>query len=92
MFAYIVLILGILYGYFTPGRQNKMDLFKTAIIIGIVLGLVMAAITWVTGISGVGFGEGVLAIVIGAVVAAVLFVVGAWIGDFLEDKMPRKTA
>lgn len=93
MFGWLALILGIVYGYMTPGRQNKMDLFKTAILIGIVVGLVFAAIGWLTGINALGIGEGIIGVIIGALVIAVLFVVGAWIGDFLEERMksPRRS-
>lgn len=93
MFGWLVLIFGIVYGYMTPGRQNKMDLFKTAIIVGLIVGIVFGLIGWATGINAVGFGGlDIIGIIVSAIIIAILFVVGAWVGDFLEDKMksPRK--
>lgn len=93
MFGWLVLIFGIVYGYMTPGRQNKMDLFKTAIIVGLIVGIVFGLIGYFANINAIGFADlSILGIIVSAVVIAILFVLGAWIGDFLEDRMkaPRK--
>lgn len=88
--GFIVLLIGILYGYLSPGRQDKMRLFRNGLVIGIVLGLVFALLGSVAGFHPLGLGAGVVAIVLGVVVLTVLFVLGAWIGDFLEGA-PRRT-
>lgn len=91
MFGWLVLLFGIVYGYMTPGRQNKMELFKTAIIIGLIVGIVFGLIGMVTRINAIGFGDlSIVGIIVSAVVIAILFVVGAWVGDFIEEKAPRK--
>jgi hypothetical protein len=79
----VTLLIGIIYGYVTPGRQNKMALFKKGLIIGIVLALVFAIIGFATGFDALGVG-GALGILVSVVFLTILFVVGAWIGDFLE--------
>lgn len=93
MFGWLALLFGIVYGYITPGRQNKMELFKMAVVFGLVLGVVFALLAMFLSMDALGFGLGALglvAILITAIVVAVFFVVGAWIGDFLEEKIPRK--
>jgi len=93
MLELLAILLGIAYGYMTPGRQNKMELLKTATLIGIVLGIVLGLLAWFSGVSitgAAGATLGLIAIAISAFIIAVLFVLGAWIGDFLEDRFARK--
>lgn len=87
----LVIVLGVLYGYFTPGRQNKTELFKKAVLYGAVLAIVLGIIEYVTGYGIFSFGPGILGTIIGIVVMAVLFIVGAWIGDWLEGAPKRTT-
>jgi hypothetical protein len=91
MWGWIVLLIGILYGYFTPGRQNKMDIFKKGLVIGLVLGLVFAIVGTLANVNPLGFGvgTGVVAIIVGVVFLTIAFVVGVWIGDLIEGRPKR---
>lgn len=75
-------MIGILYGALKAGRQDKSQLFKQGLVIGIVLALVLVLIGFLTGAPALGFG-GALGIVVAAIVLSLLFVVGVWIGDLV---------
>ena len=83
----LIFIIGIIYGYMKPGKEDRSALLKKGVVIGIILG----AITIVLGLLG---GEGFLlfgsvvgvAIFIEVIILAVLFVIGTYIGDMLERK------
>ena len=83
----LIIIIGIIYGYMKPGKEDRSALLKKGVVIGIILG----AITIVLGLLGGGgfllFGSIVgVAIFIEIIILAVLFVIGTYIGDMLERK------
>ena len=80
----LALAIGIAYGYFTPGRQDKKDLFKKAALIGFVIALILALIAYFTGYGSLG--GGIVGAILGAIIYALLVVGGAWIGDWLEHR------
>jgi hypothetical protein len=85
--AILIIIIGIIYGYMKPGKEDRSALLKKGVVIGIILG----AITVVLGLLGGGgfllFGSVVgVAIFIEVIILAVLFVIGTYIGDMLERK------
>jgi len=85
--AILIIIIGIIYGYMKPGKEDRSALLKKGVVIGIILG----AITIVLGLLGGGgfllFGSIVgVAIFIEVIILAVLFVIGTYIGDMLERK------
>jgi hypothetical protein len=85
--AILIIIIGIIYGYMKPGKEDRSALLKKGVVIGIILG----AITIVLGLLGGGgfllFGSVVgVAIFIEVIILAVLFVIGTYIGDMLERK------
>jgi len=88
MWGLIVFLVGALYGYMTPGRQDKMDLFWKGTVIGVVLAVVFALLGAASGYNALGFGGGV-GLFLTVVVLTVLFVIGAWVGDLLEGRQPR---
>ena len=50
--AILIIIIGIIYGYMKPGKEDRSALLKKGVVIGIILG----AITIVLGLfGGVGF-------------------------------------
>jgi peptidoglycan/LPS O-acetylase OafA/YrhL len=78
----VTFVIGILYGALKRGRQDKSQLFKQGLVIGIVLALVLVVIGALTGAPALGFG-GALGIIIAAVVLSLLFILGVWIGDLV---------
>jgi hypothetical protein len=83
----LIIIIGIIYGYMKPGKEDRSALFKKGVVIGIILGAIMV----VLGLIG---GKGILllgslvgaAVFIEVIILAVLFIIGTYIGDMLERK------
>jgi hypothetical protein len=83
--AILIIIIGIIYGYMKPGKEDRSALLKKGVVIGIILGV----ITIVLGLLGGGgfllLGSVIgVAIFIEVIILAVLFVIGTYIGDMLE--------
>jgi protein-S-isoprenylcysteine O-methyltransferase Ste14 len=96
-FELLVLIIGLIYGYVKPGKEDRMALLKKGIIIGIILGVVFGLIGFFAGsyLAGVGgglvlFAAGAIGIFISVVILVILFIIGTFIGDFLETKFKKK--
>lgn len=86
----IVLLVGLAYGYFSPGRTQKWDLVKRAVLWAIVVGVVLAVIGWLLGAGALGLGLlglGFVGIVVTIAILAIVFVLGAWIGDWIERRV-----
>ena len=83
----LIIIIGIIYGYMKPGKEDRSALLKKGVVIGIILGAIMV----VLGLIG---GGGILllgglagaAVFIEVIILAVLFIIGTYIGDMLERK------
>lgn len=89
----VTFVIGLLYGWLSPGRQNKGYLFKTGLLIGLVLALVFGILGWVTNSNPLGIAAAdMLGIFLSVVVLTLLFVLGAWIGDLIEGGTRRRTA
>ena len=91
MWGLLALVIGILYGWLQPGRQDKSRLMVHGLIIGLIVGLVLALLGASIGSNPVYFGSGFLAVVLGVVVVTLLFVLGVWLGDLIEGKPRRAT-
>jgi cation transporter-like permease len=86
----LTFLFGIVYGYVTPGRQDKMAMFKKGLIIGIILAIVFAIIGFLTGYDALGV-AGAIGVLISIIVLSILFVAGTWVGDLLEGAKAKKT-
>lgn len=84
MWGLLTFVIGLLYGWLSPGRQNKGQMFKTGLLIGIVLALVLGLIGYVANSNPVGFGTGMLGIFLSVLILTLVFVLGVWIGDLIE--------
>ena len=81
----VAFVIGILYGALKTGRQDKSDLLKRGLLIGLVVAVVLALIGFFTGYGAVGVAGG-LAIVWSALILTLVFVLGVWIGDMVTGQ------
>jgi hypothetical protein len=88
MWGLIAFLLGLLYGWISPGRQDKSRLLLNGIWIGLLIAAIMLVIGLAVGSPALGFGGGFL-MFIDVVVLTLLFILGAWIGDLIEGGMRR---
>lgn len=91
----IVILLGAVYGFIKPGKEDRFDLFKKGLVLGLIIGLIVGAISalvifplgfLVSGISFIGAG---ISTVIAIAFLAIFFTVGTFIGDLLESVLKR---
>ena len=87
LFELATIVIGAIYGYLKPGKEDRADLLKKGVLIGVILGLIFTGLGMLVNIrflllSGlVGF-----LIFVEVIIIAVLFVLGTFIGDWLEEK------
>lgn len=91
MWGWLALIVGIAYGYFSPGRQDKMDLFKKGLLYGAIIAVILAVVGLLFRQDVLGMGTGLVANIIAAIIITLLFIGGVWLGDWIEHRRaPRK--
>jgi hypothetical protein len=83
----LIIIIGIIYGYMKPGKEDRSALLKKGVVIGIILGAIMVVLGLIGGggflLLGTLAGVGVF---IEVIILAILFIIGTYIGDMLERK------
>lgn len=84
----LIFVIGILYGALKQGKQDKSDLFKQGLVIGLVLALVVAIIGLLTGQVFLGV-AGALGFIFAAIILSLLFILGVWIGDLVTGAKKR---
>jgi uncharacterized membrane protein len=83
----LIIIIGIIYGYMKPGKEDRSALLKKGVVIGIILGAIMVVLGLIGGGGILLLGSLAGAIVfIEVIILAVLFIIGTYIGDILERK------
>ena len=94
MWGLITFLIGLVYGWASPGRQDKSQILKTGFLIGLVLAVVLALIGFATGSYALGVTStlGFLGLVIDVLVLTLLFILGVWIGDMIEGRRQRRVA
>ena len=91
MWGFLVFLIGLAYGWMSPGRQDKSRLFMRGLLWGVVIAVVLALIGFffgsnpVTGAANVGFFD----VVWTAIVLSLAFILGVWIGDMIEGRRAR---
>ncbi len=88
-FELLILVIGVLYGYFTPGKEDRWGLLKKGIIIGIVLGVIIAILSlflapFLGGLAIFIGLAGAFGVFIEVVILVIIFIIGTFIGDWLE--------
>ena len=92
MWGLVVFLIGIVYGWWKPGRQDKMDILKTGVVVGIVLAIVFALLGVAVNFNPLGLelGTGMLGTLLAIIVLTVVFILGVFIGDWIEGmRTPR---
>ena len=83
----LIIIIGCIYGYMKPGKEDRSTLLKKGVVIGIILGAIMVVLGLIGGRGILLLGSLVGAVVfIEVIILAVLFIIGTYIGDMLERK------
>jgi amino acid transporter len=81
----LIILIGIIYGYMKPGKEDRSTLLKKGVVIGIILGVIMVVLGLIGGRGILLLGSLVGAIVfIEVIILAILFIIGTYIGDMLE--------
>ena len=83
----LIIIIGIIYGYMKPGKEDRSALLKKGVVIGIILGAIMVVLGLIGGGGILLLGGLAGAVVfIEVIILAILFIIGTYIGDMLERK------
>jgi hypothetical protein len=83
------LLIGVVYGYMSPGKEDKMKILKKGLRWGLIIGIVLALLNFVLGGGILYAGATIIGTVIAIVYLTVMFVVGTFIGDFLEGMIKK---
>lgn len=86
VWGWLVLVVGIVYGYMKKGKQDKSDIFKAGLLWGLILAVVFAGIGYLTDTNAIGFGADIVGYVISFVIMTLIFILGVFIGDWLEHR------
>lgn len=80
----LTFVIGLLYGWLKPGRQDKWNMLKMGALIGIVLALALALLAFASN-QGALFGvSGIFGVFLEVVIFTLLFILGVWVGDLVE--------
>ena len=87
LFEILITVIGVVYGYLKPGKEDRKALFKKGLLIGVILAVIFFGLGILAGkefllISGI---AGML-VFIEVIILAVLFIIGTFIGDWIEEK------
>ena len=85
-------LVGLAYGFFTPGRQDKGRLLRNGLLIGLALAILFALLGAFAHVNPVGLGTTALDTFLSVVILTLLFILGAWLGDLIEGvrSKPRR--
>jgi hypothetical protein len=86
-FELLILIIGIVYGFFHKGKEDLWGLLKMGAIIGLVLGILsgLIAFFFAPGLLSPGIGlAGGIGVFIGIILLAIIIIIGTFIADGLE--------
>jgi hypothetical protein len=89
MWGLLIFAVGLLYGWMTPGRQDKGRLLWNGFLMGIVVALVIALLGAALGTQPLPLGAGIVGIVLTILILTVVFVAGAWLGDLVEGTIHK---
>ncbi|MCX9011374.1 MAG: hypothetical protein OIN66_09660 [Candidatus Methanoperedens sp.] len=83
----ITIAAGAVYGYLKPGKEDRTALFKKGVLIGVILGLILAGLGLLVNIKFLLVSSVVgMVVFVEVMILAILFIIGTFIGDWLEEK------
>jgi hypothetical protein len=85
----LALIFGVIYGYMSPGKEDKMKILKNGLKWGLIIGIVLGVLNLLLGGGFLLSGAGIVGTVIAVVYLTIFFIIGAFIGDFLEGLLKK---
>ncbi|MEE8358137.1 MAG: hypothetical protein V3R82_01855 [Candidatus Hydrothermarchaeales archaeon] len=88
----LIIIVGIIYGYVHPGKEDRMHILKKGLRYGFIIGVIFGFIGLFTGSVSVALASGfvgIIGFVIVALIISLEFVIGTFVGDFLEEKIKK---
>jgi len=90
-FELLNLILGVAFGFFHKGKEDYYSLLKNGVITGVVLGIIFVFAAQYIFPGGMSFdiGFGAPGFFIGIVLFLVIFILGAFIGDKIENILKK---
>jgi hypothetical protein len=92
MWGILALLIGVGYGWYKPGRQDKLAILKTGFLAGLVLAVLFALVGTFAGSNPLGFAPAdPVGLLLAVVVVTLLFVVGVSIGDWIEARAEART-
>jgi len=88
IFVILAFIIGLVYGYVKPGKEERWDLLKKGIVYGIIIGIIFGVIAFFAG-GLLFFAASAIGMFIEVVFLVVIFIIGTFIGDVLEDAIKK---
>jgi cytochrome c biogenesis protein CcdA len=89
MILYILaFIIGLVYGYVKPGKENRWELLKKGALFGVILGIIFGVIGFFVGGLFL-FAVTTIGIIIEVIFLIILFILGTFIGDILETTFKK---
>jgi hypothetical protein len=95
VFEILTFILGIIYGYTGPSKEELGTLLRNGLLIGIGLGIIFVVVGLLVSPGLLVLGAWTVSAVmifLEVVILTVLFIIGAWIGDWFEGRSRSKEA
>ncbi|MBE8540127.1 hypothetical protein [Geoglobus acetivorans] len=96
--TFLVFLIGFVYGFVNPGRENKLRLLRNSLAVGFVFGVLIALLFFVFTLPAglfvpfiplLGGLAGIVAGVFIALYFGLVFIIGTFIGDVLESLLKR---
>lgn len=88
----LAFVLGIIYGYISPGKENRSALFWKGSIIGIVLAIIFVILGFAGYVGSTIMALSGVFMFIEVVILTLLFIIGTWIGDWIEGRSKTREA
>ena len=81
----LIVLVGLVYGALLKGKQDKGRLFRRGVLIGLVIGIILAVLAALTGspVLTILALAGAVGILLDSIIISLLFILGVWLGDLI---------